>query len=106
MIEDHRCGYNTSNYHDFSNAPKLLPEFLRFGYVVRVETEKRDALYGMVVFTGDFNKKVYFEDRRMLPSLQPLDKVIDKIDIVYGYDSEYAPFRLSAISRPVLWRKK
>lgn len=107
MIEDHRCGYNTSNYHDFSNATKLRPEFLRFGYVVRVETEKRDALYGMVVCTGDFEKKVYFDDpRRMLPTLQPLENLIDKIDIVYGYDSEYSPLLLRATGRPILWRKK
>lgn len=103
MIEEHRCGYDVSYYPDFSDAPRLSPGHLQFGYVVRVETEKRDALYGMIVYTGAYEKKVYFgrEER-----LKPLSEVIDKIDIVYGYDNLYEPLRLSAVGRPILWRKK
>ena len=109
MIEEHRCGYNVSNYPDFSNAPKLRPEFLRFGYVVRVETGKAEATYGMVVLVGDFEKRVIF-DRSKPPQEWPycasLEDVIDRIDIVYGFDSCYSPLRLSAIGRPILWRKR
>ena len=106
MIEEHRCGYDVSYYPDFSDEPRLSPGHLRFGYVVRVETEKRDALYGMIVYTRDGERRVHFEDSRVRYSCPLLEDVIDKIDIVYGYDSGLQPLRLSAIGRPILWRKK